>query len=87
MLALIATFYTSLWPVGGSPNAEVFFQNYLAAPIIIALYIFWKLWSRDWRMFVRVQDMDVTTGVRRGSLEMAQEMKVPGWKKALRAFF
>ena len=86
-LALIATFYTSLFPVGGSPDAEVFFENYLAAPLILGLYLFWKLYSRHWPMWVKIQDMDVTTGVRRGSLEMAAEMRVPAWKNALRAFF
>jgi yeast amino acid transporter len=87
LLAMIATFYTSLWPVGGSPDAEVFFENYLAAPIVLALYLFWKVWSRDWKMFVRAKDMDVTTGIRRGSIEMAQEMRGNSFKKALRAFF
>ncbi|EXJ90624.1 hypothetical protein A1O1_03727 [Capronia coronata CBS 617.96] len=86
-LAIIATFYTSLYPVGSDPDAEVFFENFLAAPIVIALYIFWKLYSRDWKLFVRASEMDVTTGVRRGSLEIAAERGRDGWKKALRVFF
>ncbi|KAK4938485.1 hypothetical protein LTR10_021114 [Elasticomyces elasticus] len=86
LLALIATFYTSLFPVGGSPDAEYFFEAYLAAPVVLALYVGYKIYSRDWRLFVRASDMDVTTGIRRGSLEIAAEQGVSGWKKALRAF-
>ena len=91
LIALIATFYTSLYPVGGSPDAEAFFESYLAGPIILALYLGWKLYSRDWSLYVKTKDMDVTTGIRRGSIEVAQEMRVEGkqggFKKALRAFF
>ncbi|RMZ90748.1 hypothetical protein DV736_g2024, partial [Chaetothyriales sp. CBS 134916] len=86
-LAMIATFYTSLFPLGGSPDAEAFFESYLAAVVVLALYLFWKLWSRDWRLYVPVQEMDVSHGIRRGSLEAAQMVKVPAWKSALRAFF
>lgn len=57
-IAMIATFYTSLFPLGGSPDAEVFFENYLAAVVVIALYLFWKVYSRDWKLFVKAKDMD-----------------------------
>lgn len=87
LLAMIATFYTSLFPLHGSPSAETFFENYLAAPIVLALYLGWKIWTRDWKLFVRTADMDVTTGIRRGSIDMATQNRQPGWKNALRAFF
>ncbi|KAH9826099.1 AAT family amino acid transporter [Teratosphaeria destructans] len=64
ILCLIATFYVALFPVGGSPSAYDFFEEYLAAPLILALYVFWKLWSRDWRLYIPARDMDVTTGIR-----------------------
>ncbi|KAG0658163.1 hypothetical protein C6P46_006039, partial [Rhodotorula mucilaginosa] len=43
-LVLIAQFYTAVWPIGGTSSdpgkaAETFFLSYLAAPIVIALYI------------------------------------------------
>ncbi|MCJ1336267.1 hypothetical protein MMC09_001543 [Bachmanniomyces sp. S44760] len=64
-IALIATFYVSLYPVGGSPSAETFFETYLAAPIVIALYVFWKIYSRgDGGLFRRARDMDLMTGMR-----------------------
>lgn len=84
---MIATFYTSLFPLHGEPDPGTFFENYLAAPIVLALYLGWKVYSRNWKMFVRASEMDVTTGIRRGSIDMAVQDRQPGWKKALRAFF
>lgn len=61
-------------PVGGSPDAEDFFEAYLAAPLIIGLYVVWKVWS--WfkhpshrPLFVAVEDIDIYTGMREGQLE------------------
>ena len=64
MLCLAAAFYVALFPVGGSPDAYDFFQSYLAAPVIFALYIGWKLWTRDTNIFIPALQMDVTTGMR-----------------------
>jgi yeast amino acid transporter len=73
ILALIATFYTSVWPLGGSPDAEVFFSNYLAAPLILGCYLFWKVYAKDWKLYVSAADMDVTHGIRRGSIQATLE--------------
>jgi len=64
MLCLMATFYVALYPVGGSPTAGGFFEEYLAAPLILALYLFWKVWTRDWTLFIAAKDMDVQSGMR-----------------------
>ncbi|MCJ1482178.1 hypothetical protein MMC06_002341 [Schaereria dolodes] len=66
-LALIATFYTSLFPVGGTPTggASAFFQTYLAAPVVISLYVFWKIYTRGaGGFFIRAHQMDLATGMR-----------------------
>ncbi|ETS76387.1 hypothetical protein PFICI_11774 [Pestalotiopsis fici W106-1] len=64
-LAIIATFYTALYPSpDASPDPEVFFQVFLAAPVSIAFYLFWKIYSRDGRFFVRVHEMDLKSGLR-----------------------
>lgn len=51
------------------PNVENFFGAYIAAPVIILLYIIWKTYS--WfavpshrPMFIPVKDIDVYTGMR-----------------------
>ncbi|KAK9779062.1 putative Amino acid permease [Seiridium cardinale] len=80
ILAIMATFYTALYPTGdATPTADYFFEQFLAAPIILFLYLFWKLYSRDWRLFVRVHEMDLRSGAR--TLELDDEpMPVKTWK-------
>jgi len=64
ILCLIATFYVALFPIGGSPNASAFFSYYLAGPLVIVLYLGWKLYSRDWTLYIHARDMDITSGRR-----------------------
>ncbi|KAM0544676.1 hypothetical protein ACHAPJ_011737 [Fusarium lateritium] len=63
-IALVATFYSSLFaPDGSDPTAEAFFMSFLAGPIILALYLGYKVYSRDWKMYVKASDMDLQTGL------------------------
>ncbi|KAK3333713.1 amino-acid permease inda1 [Cercophora scortea] len=65
LLCLIATFYNALYPSpNAEPKAKVFFQVYLAAPIVLALYLGWKLYTRDWRFYIPVHEMDLKSGAR-----------------------
>ncbi|KAJ6034092.1 hypothetical protein N7460_009909 [Penicillium canescens] len=64
ILCLIATFYVSVWPPGSSPNAKYFFEQYLAAPLVLALYLFWKVFTKQWRMWVPLQEIDLQAGLR-----------------------
>ncbi|ROV99053.1 hypothetical protein VMCG_06639 [Cytospora schulzeri] len=64
-LCLIATFYSALYPSPtATPDPAYFFEQYLAAPVVLALYIFWKLWTRDWRFLVPISEMDMMAGAR-----------------------
>ncbi|KAK1595265.1 amino acid permease [Colletotrichum navitas] len=63
-VCLIATFYNALYPnPNAKPDAKAFFQAYLAAPIVLLLYVLWKVISRDWTLYVRLRDVDLKTGV------------------------
>lgn len=65
ILCLMATFYNALYPSpGSSPDPQIFFQQYLAAPIVIALYLFWKIYTRDWRLYIPAAEMDLKSGAR-----------------------
>ncbi|OAP56021.1 hypothetical protein AYL99_10173 [Fonsecaea erecta] len=64
VLCMAATFYVDLFPLGGDPDPEVFFEGYIALPIALALFAFWKLWTRDWGLMVKVRDMDLDSGRR-----------------------
>ncbi|KAK5114829.1 hypothetical protein LTR62_001986 [Meristemomyces frigidus] len=72
VLALIASFYTALYPVGGPYlSASGFFVNYLAGPLLIFLYAVWKVYS--WfvvpahrPLYIRIKDIDIYSGMREG---------------------
>lgn len=75
-VCLAAQFYVALWPVGG-PNldAEIFFQNYLAGPFLIILYLGWKGYSwfahpEQRPMYVKIKDIDIYKGMREGQMTM-----------------
>ncbi|KXH59912.1 amino acid permease [Colletotrichum salicis] len=64
VICLIATFYNALYPSpNAQPDATAFFQAYLAAPIVLFLYLLWKLISRDWRLYVPLREIDLKSGV------------------------
>ena len=98
-LVLIAQFWTGISPVpltdgssitGAAALAKNFFSAYLAAPVVLAFYISYKIIYRT--PFMRCKDMDLQTGVRELNLaELMAEEEVeiaawPKWKKAYKFF-
>jgi yeast amino acid transporter len=67
VLCLMATFYTAVAPL----SAYDFFASYIAAPIILALYLGWKIWTKEWYLLTKLSEIDVSYGVR-GNLEELQ---------------
>jgi len=69
-LALIASFYTALYPVGGTAlDPSSFFQAYLAGPLLVFLFLVWKVWSwftrpADRPIWVKINDIDIYSGMR-----------------------
>ena len=70
VLCLVAQFYVALYPVGGPYlKAETFFELYLAGPFVLALYLFWKVYS--WfkvpahrPLYIAIKDIDIYTDMR-----------------------
>ncbi|CAN8096980.1 unnamed protein product [Discula destructiva] len=89
ILCLIATFYSSLYPTSdATPDAAYFFEVYLAAPVVLVLYLGWKCYTRDWRMLVPISEMDLTTGLRMINPDDETEELKQGWVARIgRAFF
>ncbi|KIX00325.1 uncharacterized protein Z518_10464 [Rhinocladiella mackenziei CBS 650.93] len=88
-ICLAATFYISLFPIGGNPDAEAFFESYIAAPIVLALFAFWKVWTKDTSFGVKTIDMDLDTG-RRDFEELPpqeEERKMSVGRRLSRAIF
>lgn len=89
-LILMAQFWVGAWPVGhvnmsSREQAESFFLDYLAAPVILIFYVGYKLWTGV--SFMRIKDMDLQTGMREINLpqlmaeEKAERDAWPKWKK------
>ncbi|ODV78641.1 general amino acid permease [Suhomyces tanzawaensis NRRL Y-17324] len=72
-LVLIAQFWIALFPIGGKPNAYDFFLSYLGLPVLIASWLFYKFWKKDWTLFVRAKDIDVDTGRPNIDLDLLQQ--------------
>jgi amino acid transporter len=58
ILCLIAQFYVAISLISGSASAESFFKAYLAAPILVAFYIVWKIWKRTSCMWPSTIDLE-----------------------------
>jgi amino acid transporter len=48
---------------GSPPAAESFFMSFLAGPVILALYLGWKAYSGNWKLYVSASEMDLQTGI------------------------
>ncbi|RVD80164.1 uncharacterized protein DFL_008070 [Arthrobotrys flagrans] len=87
-LVLIAQFYIAISPLGSPMSAKNFFQNYLAAFIILLFYIGYKVWKRDWSWYIKLENIDLVTGRRELNLgetlrkEREERARWPAWKKA-----
>ncbi|SCU95190.1 LAMI_0F01420g1_1 [Lachancea mirantina] len=59
-LVLIGQFWIAIKPVGSSKlDVNSFFENYLAVLILMALYFGYKLITKDWRLFIRAEHIDL----------------------------
>ncbi|OAL20176.1 hypothetical protein AYO20_11540 [Fonsecaea nubica] len=94
-LVLIAQFWTGFAPIGyrdmsSSERTKIFFEGYLAAPIVIVFYIGFKIWKRT--SIRQIKDIDVVSGRRELDLEhiLAEEKAIratwPWWKKTWNTF-
>jgi amino acid transporter len=74
-------------PIGAPPSASAFFSYYLAGPIVIALYLGYKIYSGTWQMWIHSRDMDITSGRRSIALDPNDMPAEKTWKNMpLRVF-
>ncbi|PWN35891.1 putative GAP1-amino acid transport protein [Meira miltonrushii] len=70
ILVIILQFYIAAFPIGAgsveeqlatpSQRVNAFFLAFLAAPVVLVFFIFWKVFKRT--SFVRLDEIDITTG-------------------------
>ncbi|CAK7891803.1 general amino-acid permease Gap2p [[Candida] anglica] len=73
LLVFVAQFWVALFPIGGEPNANDFFQAYLSVPVVFFFYACHKLWTRNWKLYIRGKDIDIDTGRRELDLEVLKQ--------------
>ncbi|CAI4046603.1 hypothetical protein SUVZ_11G2500 [Saccharomyces uvarum] len=73
VIMFIAQFYVALFPVGGSPSAEGFFEAYLSFPLVLAMYIGHKIYKRNWKLLIPAGEMDIDSGRREVDLELLKQ--------------
>ncbi|OBT58845.1 hypothetical protein VE04_00846 [Pseudogymnoascus sp. 24MN13] len=89
-LVLVAQFWTGGWPVGYgnmtmAAQVRNFFLGYLAAPIVIVMFVGYK-WTYGTKVW-RCHEMDLKTGIRELNLaemlkaERAEREEWPRWKR------
>ncbi|GMM47610.1 aromatic amino acid transmembrane transporter [Pichia kluyveri] len=61
-LILVAQFWVALFPLGSPASAESFFKVYLCVVILIMFYVFWLVYSKDFRFFQNCKDIDIDSG-------------------------
>jgi amino acid transporter len=95
VMVLAAQFWTGFAPIGFAEMssrqlADNFFKVYLAAPIVIAFYVPFKIWYKT--PFVRSHNMDLHSGIRELDIseliaeERAEKATWPVWKKTYKFF-
>jgi len=79
VLVFIAQMYVAIWPVGGGPDggelndAEGFFMNCLAFPVVIAFWIGGYIWKRP--AFLTIDKIDLDSGRREIDWELHRAME------------
>ncbi|CCK71146.1 histidine permease KNAG_0G00900 [Huiozyma naganishii CBS 8797] len=88
-LVLVASFWTSLFPLGGKgADATSFFEGYLSFPILIVCYVGHKLYIRKKRLLIDVADMDLVSDRKVVDVEVCrEEMRIEKEQLAKRSFF
>lgn len=66
-------FWIALYPIGGSPNVSDFFMSYLGFPMIFAFYFGHKIWKRNWKWYIKAEDIDIDTGRRELDLDLISQ--------------
>lgn len=85
ILCLIAEFYVSV----ATKNAEDFFMNYIAAPIVIMLFVIWLVytkWNKDPNLdrggwFIPIEKIDIHSFIRDSTLDvdLPPRVEYPTW--------
>lgn len=69
VIIFILQFWIALFPPGVTPNANDFFESYLSFIIVLVMYVGHKIYKRNWKLYIKAEDIDIDTGRREADLE------------------
>lgn len=90
-LILVAQFWVALFP-DNEADVNSFFQNYLGVPFLLVFYLGHKIWTKNWKLYIKTEDIDLDTDRTMYDpeileLEKLEEKesykKAPWWKKLI----
>ncbi|QOU22946.1 amino acid permease [Brettanomyces bruxellensis] len=73
IIILVAQIYVALFPIGGNPSAEEFFEDCMTIPVLIIFIIFYLIWKRDIHILVPVDSIDLDTGRRVVDIDLVKQ--------------
>lgn len=73
VLMFIAQFYIAVAPAGERPSATAFFESCLSFPVVLVCYIGHKIYKRNWKLYIKAEDMDIDTGRKEVDLEVLRQ--------------
>lgn len=58
---LVIQFWVAIAPVekNGKLDCQAFFENYLAAPLFLVAYLGYKVYNRDWRLYIPASEIQL----------------------------
>jgi amino acid transporter len=86
-ICLAASFYVAVKTgveTGGGAGATAFFQQYLAGPLILFLYLAWKVWTKEWYLLTPLANIDVSYGVRTNLEDLREAADLQTKQRALK---
>ncbi|KAI5964339.1 uncharacterized protein KGF55_002281 [Candida pseudojiufengensis] len=83
IVVLCLQFWLALFPIGKSPSATTFFQTYLAAVIVAIFYIVHKIWTKNWKLYIKANEIDLNNGKSIFDIDMLKQ-EIAEEKEALR---
>lgn len=72
-LALVGYFWTSVFPLGKTPDIEEFFKAGLCYVIVFVFYFGHKVITKNWNLFYRATNIDLETHLKKANQEFEEE--------------
>ncbi|RLV91582.1 General amino-acid permease GAP1 [Spathaspora sp. JA1] len=73
VIVVCLQFWVAVSPLKKAPSAEHFFKNFLTCPVIVLFYLGHKIYTKNWKLYIKTEDIDIDTGRREMDLELVKQ--------------